>query len=231
MKPMKYVYNEFNVGAHFTDLKEVQKYDKMMGKFRNISKEIEDIRNAIVKPSSTILEIGTGTGALAVGLAKYCKKVIAIDVSPVMLEFAENKAESRGIKNIEFHKGGFLTYDHKGKVVDGIVSQIALHHIPDCWKFIALKRLAKILKSKGKLYLRDVVFPSNINDDDSYFASVVKDFGQMAGKKLEGNMARHITREYSTVDWIMEGILKRAGFRINRKKRAGFLVCYVCTKK
>lgn len=231
MKPMKYLYDEFNVGAHFTDIGEVRKYDRMMGKFRNIPGEIEDINRAIVRPSSTILEIGTGTGELAVGLAKYCRNVIAVDVSPVMLAFAKKKACSRDIKNIEFHKGGFLTYNHKGPAVDGVVSQIALHHIPDFWKLIALKRIAGMLKPKGKFYLRDVVFPSDVRNYDSYFASVVRDFGKMAGKRLEKNMARHIMKEYSTLDWMMEQMLEKSGFRIDRKKRSGFLMCFVCSRK
>ncbi len=231
MRPMKYLYNEFDVGAHFTDAREVAKYDRMMAKFRDIPEEIEHIRNAIVKPPYTILEIGTGTGELAIGLAKYCRKVIAVDVSSVMLEFAGKKAESCGIRNIEFRKGGFLSYDHKGKKVDGVVSQIALHHIPDFWKLIALRRIAGLLKPGGRFYLRDVVFESNVRDYNVYFASIVRNFRRMAGRRMEKSMIRHITREYSTVDWIMEEMLKKSSFRIDTKKRTGFLMCYVCSRR
>jgi ubiquinone/menaquinone biosynthesis C-methylase UbiE len=231
MKKKKYLYDEYDVGDHFIDLAQVRKYDRTMGRFRNIPGEIREIRNAIVRPSSTILEVGTGTGELAVGLARYCRKVIAIDVSPVMLDFAAKKAESRGVRNIEFRKGGFLTYDHRGKAVDGIVSQIAMHHIPDFWKMVALKRMAGMLKPGGRLYLRDVVFRSDVKDYDSYFALLVRDFRRRAGGRMAKKMARHIVKEYSTLDWMMEEMLVKAGFRIERKRRSGFLVSYVCLKR
>ena len=53
--------------------------------------------------------------------------------------------------------------------MDAVITQLALHHLPDFWKLVALKRISQMLKDGGKLYLRDVVFPSNVEDYDVFF--------------------------------------------------------------
>jgi hypothetical protein len=42
----------------------------------------------------------------------------------------------------------------------------------------------------------------------------------------------HLRKEYSTCDWIMEGLLERAGFMIKKDDYTdGFLAMYLCTRK
>jgi len=53
-----------------------------------------------VDPDSTILDIGSGPGVLAVPLAKKAKQVTAIDISPVALKHLEEKAKKEGLSNI-----------------------------------------------------------------------------------------------------------------------------------
>ena len=39
----------------------------------------------------------------------------------------------------------------------------------------------------------------------------------------------HIRDEYNTYDWVMEGLLERAGFAIDEKRESGkFAVTYIC---
>ncbi|MCX9010878.1 MAG: class I SAM-dependent methyltransferase [Candidatus Methanoperedens sp.] len=130
------------IGIDYTDIKQVQSYDSSMQKLRDIKNENEGILKDInISKDHTIVEFGTGTGEFALEAAKYCSKVIAVDISKEMLRYAEMKAKSRNIKNIEFCNGGFLTYEHKAGNIDSIISQLALHHLTDFWKIIALKRI------------------------------------------------------------------------------------------
>lgn len=60
---------------------------------------------ARVKPGQHILDIGTGTGHLAITAAKLVGesgRVIGIDLSPDMLECARQKVDILGLTNIEF---------------------------------------------------------------------------------------------------------------------------------
>ena len=220
------------VGLDYTDIKEVQAYDQRMQKIRDISKEIQEIMAEInVKEEHVILEIGTGTGELAVEVSKYCKELIALDVSGTMLEFARHKAKAQNRNNITFVQGGFLTYEHQKEPFDAVISQLALHHLPDFWKMIALKEVYEMLKDGGKFFLRDVVFPSNVENYNKFFNELLIHIRENAGQEIARETEIHIKKEFSTLDWIAEEMLKRAGFKIDKAKYYNnFLATYVCTK-
>lgn len=64
--------------------------------------------------NKTCLEIGTGTGIIALFLAKRAKKVLAVDINPQALLCAKENAARNGIKNAEF-RGSDLFSDVAGK--------------------------------------------------------------------------------------------------------------------
>jgi ubiquinone/menaquinone biosynthesis C-methylase UbiE len=225
-------YDEFKqIGVDYTDLEEVQAYDLRMRRLRNIESESNSIIDFLgIKNTDLLLEIGTGTGELALEFSAHCRKVVAIDVSKTMIEFAKMKAESQKKTNVQFYNAGFLTYDNYNEPFDVIVTQLALHHLPDYWKMIALRRIYGMLKEGGKFYLRDVVFPSMIHDYDSYFDKIITDLQKSAGEEIAKETEIHIRDEFSTLDWIMEGLLKNAGFCIESVKCDGFIAGYLCKK-
>ena len=52
-----------------------------------------------------------------------------------------------------------------------------------------------------------------------------------AGPRLAREAETHVRSEHSTYDWVMEGLLRRGGFRIVRKQYGdGFQASYVCTR-
>jgi len=228
----KWFYNENQqVGTDYTDIKEVQLYDQRMERIRDIEKEVEDVKDAVnPRPNHSILEIGTGTGELAIALSEHCGRVYAVDTSLTMLEAARKKAQIRKRTNIEFLCGGFLSYQHQGRPLDAVISQLALHHLPDFWKLLALKSIYSLLQPGGILYLRDVVFPS-IANYYSYFSELIEEMRVSAGEIIAAEFETHIREEFSTLDWIMEGLLQSAGFKIkNTANESSFLACYVCEK-
>lgn len=230
---LSWVYDEMRqIGTDYFDIEEVRNYDQRMQKIRDVPKEIKHILDVIdVTPGQTVLEFGTGTGEFAIAAACKCSKVYAMDISAVMLDYAREKAESRGRDNIVFQQAGFLSYHHQGEPLDAVVTQLALHHLPDFWKFIALCNIYNMLKTGGKLYLRDVVFDSGVDNYNDYFSRWRDSVIKMAGDGFAANIDRHISDEYSTLDWVMEGMLNRAGFVIENVYQPG--VCdkaYLCVK-
>ncbi len=226
-------YNEMQqVGTDYADEAQVEAYDRRMQRLRDVKEETEAIIKSInLKKNGTILEIGTGTGSFAIEAAKHCEKVIAIDVSPMMLEFAQQKARIMGITNVEFKHAGFLTYDHTGEPPDAVVSQLALHHLPDFWKMIALKRIYQLLKNGGTFYLGDVVFSFPIEEYDYKIDNWIDTMKERVGIDFAEEAGKHIKEEYSTFDWIIETLLKKARFHIDKASYfEGFMAVYVCTK-
>lgn len=231
--PPQWQYDEMKqVGTDYTNDAQVQAYDRQMQKFRDAKKEIEKIINTIkLGMNQEILEFGTGTGSFSIEAARHCSRVFAVDISPQMLEFARQKAKIEGIDNIEFHNAGFLTYVHRDKPLDAVVSQFALHHLPDFWKMIALKRVNQLLKIGGTFYLGDVVFSFPIEEYGLKIDNWIESMKQKIGINFAEEAAIHIREEYSTFNWIMEGMIKKAGFQIDKAEFfEDFVAVYVCTK-
>jgi len=63
------------------------------------------ITRKYLRPDSTVLEIGCGTGSLALELAASVAQVHAMDISPEMLRIANQKKDARAVTNVIFHHG------------------------------------------------------------------------------------------------------------------------------
>jgi len=227
----KWQYHEpEHPGADFDAMAE--SYDQHMQRYRDIQGEIQEILGFLdLKGDQTVLEIGTGTGEFALAAASHCSRVYAVDLSAGMLKYAKKKARSRQVSNIEFQQAGFLTYQYHGPPLDAVVTQLALHHLPDFWKQIALMRVADILKDGGKLCLRDVVYSFDVKAYEDFFEEYTSKAAEKVGDEFSGRIAAHVKKEYSTLDWIMRGMLERAGLKVDRADhKDGFIGLYLCTK-
>ena len=230
----KWQYDEMkHAGVDYNSPAQVEAYDKNHQKFRNYQKGTEAIIQALELGSEhTVIDMGAGTGAFALHAAKYCKIIYAVDVSKAMLDYARQKAEKAGIKNIVFCHGGFLTYEHRAEPVDAMVCVGVLHHLPDFWKLIGLRRTFEMLKPGGKLYLFDVVFPANMTDYKNRFDDWAQSTAENIGTDFAAEVETHIRDEYSTYDWIMQGLLEYAGFQIEKIQPTDrFGTIYICMPK
>ncbi|SMC41798.1 Ubiquinone/menaquinone biosynthesis C-methylase UbiE [Sporomusa malonica] len=218
-------------GVDFSDSNEVQVYDSYMQKLRDISPEVKKMKDVLqLGTNDIVLDIGAGTGEMAIGLAAHCKHVLAFDISAVMIECAKQKAIKRQCNNITFAQAGFLTFMQPLHSIDRIISQFALHHLPDFWKFVGLQQIHSALKPGGIFCLQDAVLPVK-NDYESYFSEVVRQVEGGGGSKVARDTEKTFRDEYLTLDWILEGLLEKAGFRIvSREYGAPFVGTYLCTK-
>lgn len=87
-----------------------------------LEKVIQRFRNL---PDISMLDLGTGSGALAVSFLYYCKEArgVAVDISEKALETAKTNGERAGISDrVEFRRGDFLNALREDEQFDVILS-------------------------------------------------------------------------------------------------------------
>jgi ubiquinone/menaquinone biosynthesis C-methylase UbiE len=165
--------------------------------------------------SSTVLDLGAGTGQFALAVAPVCSRVVAADVSPVMRERLRLKVEASGHGNIECVSAGFLTYEHTGEPIDFAYTRYALHHLPDFWKALALVRLGRLMRPGAVLRLWDVVYSFQPGEAEEQIESWCATGASAAETDwTRAELEEHVRDEHSTFTWLLEPIIERAGFRI-----------------
>jgi SAM-dependent methyltransferase len=195
--------------------------------------DVDILRSFGLGSTSSVVDLGTGTGAFALAVAPLCQRVVAVDISPAMTDALEERVVARRARNIEIVRAGFLTYEHTGDPADFVYTRNALHQLSDFWKAIAVQRVASTLRSGGILRLRDLVFDAEPAEIDSvvepWLARAVDD--PAAGYTAE-ELATHLRTEFSTYTWLLEPMLERAGFEVlDRESSLGVYGAYTCRKR
>jgi len=194
--------------------------------------DIEVARRNGVGPGSVVVDLGAGTGVFTAAIAPLCGSVVAVDVSPAMTAVLRARVDDLGLDNVEIVRAGFLSYEHRAGPADFVFSRNALHHLPDFWKGIALQRIASMLRPRGILRLRDLVYDFAPGAQDAVFdtwlAGAVTD---PATGFTAADLAEHIRGEYSTYSWVLEGMLERAGFGVlDREFAKSVYGAYTCRR-
>lgn len=215
------------IGTDYDDQQQVADYDMRMAEVRDVDAENAALLEQLdLAPGSSVLEIGCGTGRFARAAAAAGHDLTAIDVSAPMLAYVRDQAAQEGLPDIATQHAGFLTMDFPANTFDAAVSSIVLHHLPDAWKLIALRNVARVLRPGAVFFLRDAVFSTaKYEPPENAFKGFVQAFPTMPEEA-----ACHVAQEFSTYDWIMEGLLERAGFTIQGKEESPpAFVSYHCT--
>ena len=108
-----------------------------------------EITRALMRPGCVVLDVGCGTGSLALRLAPSAGRVHGLDCSSEMVRIGRDKARAQGIDNVELHVGAFDdTFDHfPDGSLDGICAYSILHLVPD--RADALRRMFRLLRPGG----------------------------------------------------------------------------------
>ncbi|WP_226006315.1 class I SAM-dependent methyltransferase [Natrinema salinisoli] len=130
------------------------------------------VEHAAPEPDDVVLDLATGTGAIALALAPDATRVVGRDISEGMLEEAERKAADAGLENLSFDTGSFREPNYDGPV-DVVTSNFALHHLSDEEKREAIAVIADL--EPRKFVLGDVMFFGEPNPDEPFYSPEVDD--------------------------------------------------------
>ncbi len=130
------------------------------------------IEHADPKHVETVLDIGTGTGAIALALADDAGVVLGRDVSEGMLEQGREKAADREVTNVDFREGRFRK-PNVDTEVHIVTSNFAMHHLSDEEKREAIDVIAEL--GARKFVLGDVMFFGEPDPDEPFYSPEVDD--------------------------------------------------------
>jgi SAM-dependent methyltransferase len=180
-----------------------------------------------VGATSTVIDLGGGTGSFAIAVRPRVGRVVAVDPSAAMVELMR-------AKGIDAVQGGFLTYTLDGGPVDLVHSRNALHHLPDFWKAVALERVARMLKPGGALILTDIVYSFEPAEAETVIGPWLEQApADPALGWTAAELAEHVRAEHSTSSWLLEAILDRVGFTVTTRRFSENRVhaSYVCRRE
>jgi len=104
---------------------------------------------AHLRPGIIILEVGCGTGYFTDQLARSGAEIVAIDISPELLEIARADYSAPNVRH-EIQNACALTYSDA--TFDSVVGSSILHHLEI---EEALREIYRVLKPRGTIYFTE----------------------------------------------------------------------------
>lgn len=135
-------------------------FDELAGRFGKDyvpGRSWKALAEALIKVLNykVVADLGAGEGTLAQLLAQRAEKVIAVDLSPKMVEFGQSLAIQNGLTNLEYRLGDIEEPPIDSGTLDLAILSQALHHAEHPQRAIAAA--FRILKPGGRLIVLDLV--------------------------------------------------------------------------
>ncbi len=132
---------------------------------------------AQVGPGSTALDVATGTGDLAVELARRGAEVTGMDFAPAMLEIARRKAPG-----LRFEEGDALKLAQPDGSFDAVTVGFGARNFSDLDR--GLSEMARVTRPGGRVVVLEITTPQKPPLSwffKAWFDSVVPRLGRLAG--------------------------------------------------
>jgi ubiquinone/menaquinone biosynthesis C-methylase UbiE len=127
-----------------------------------ISRVHQEMAERGVSEGSRALDIGCGTGSLAIACARRGAQVTGIDTSPQMLDIARRKVEQAGLTDsIALLQMSAIELDEgfEPESFDTIMSSLTFSELSDDEQCFVLRQCRRLLKDGGRLIVADETVP------------------------------------------------------------------------
>jgi SAM-dependent methyltransferase len=107
---------------------------------------------ATLMPGQQILDLGTGTGAVAERAAQLVGPsghVVGVDISPEMLALAQRRVAARGLTNVGLREGRAEAVPAEDGAFDVVLASLSFMYAID--RAAAARELARVLRPQGRL--------------------------------------------------------------------------------
>jgi len=166
-----------------------------------------------------LLDVGAGTGLLALTAAPLVASVSALDISPAMCRHLDCKFRRLGIENAEVLLSSATELPLEESAVDVVVSNYCFHHLSALEKRRALAEIRRVLRPGGRLVVGDMMFRLGLADrrDRAVIALLLRRMirhGPAGLLRLAKNAVRIAARRWehpASVEWWHDALV-HAGF-------------------
>ena len=120
------------------------------------------VRQVNAQPDESILDLGCGTGTLAIALKKSQPKawIYGLDGDVAILKIAEAKAQQTQTA-IHFEPGLSFALPYADETFDSVTSSLFFHHLTTKDKLRTFVEVRRVLKPGGRFCLADWSTPQN----------------------------------------------------------------------
>jgi ubiquinone/menaquinone biosynthesis C-methylase UbiE len=104
-------------------------------------------------------DLASGPGTLALRFAKHVRWIVAVDLTPAILQRAQRSAKADAIENLFCALGDARALPFANASLDVVVTSYSLHHIPDPERVI--HEMARVLRRGGRAGVLDMLVPED----------------------------------------------------------------------
>lgn len=134
----------------------------------------------------TILDLATGTGDLAIALAKYNPQahIIGLDISEKMLEIGKAKIAKQGLDNqIDLRLGDAAALPFESQFFDAVTVAFGVRNFENLQQ--GLSEICRVLKPNGQVYILEFSMPERFPIKQAYrlyFKQILPKIGKQVSK-------------------------------------------------
>ncbi len=110
---------------------------------------------ASLLPALDVADFGCGTGVLSVAMARWARRVVAIDQSRQALDEAQKRAAREKVRNVQFLEEDLHRLSLPSGKKDLVVLSQSLHHVKT--PGAVLREAARILKPGGRIVVLELM--------------------------------------------------------------------------
>lgn len=228
-KKQKYIQYLFSKTAHKYDL-----FNKIASLSLDKSWRVKAVHCLQPKNGSRFLDLGTGTGELALKMAERVNRseVIGVDFCEQMLDIARRKRKEKNCRNVEFVQARGENLPFSDNYFDGVITGFVMRHLNI---EEALSEVFRVLRPDGRLVILEISKPKVIWFRKLYYF-YLRRILPMIGSNLAGTkepfrvLASSVTRFLEAEE--LKSILQQVGLRQIRSfvLNAGIVSLYIAVK-
>ncbi len=151
------------------------------------------ILQAKITPGHKVLDLGSGTGTLAMAIVENnpAVEMVGLDGDEKIIDIAKSKAAEKGLE-ITFDHGMSNELPYEDGSFDRVISSFLFHHLEREDKKRTLGEVLRVLKPSGELHIADWGKPSNILLRGAFLVVQLLDGFQTTADSVEGSLPSFI---------------------------------------